>query len=94
MAMALNSSSANISWTSPPYNCSFTYVLQIVNEGNVLVVSVSNRSIIVTLLKEGKGYSFSVASMDAEERMSSWSQPVSLTMQGLLLLCNHMTVIE
>ena len=83
MATALNSSSANISWTPPSYNCSFTYILEIANEDNVSV-SLSDSSIIVTTLMLGKTYSFRVASVDAAERVSNWSQPVLLAMQGLL----------
>ena len=86
---ALNSSSASISWTPPPYNCSFTYILEIVNEDNESVISLSNSSIIVTTLIVGKSYSFRVASVDAAERMSNWSQPVLLAMQGLLLFRNN-----
>ena len=84
MPTALNNSSANISWTPPPYNCSFTYILEIVNEDNVLDVPLNCSSTIVTTLVVGKNYSFRVASVDEAERMSNWSQPVSLAIQGLL----------
>ena len=83
--MALNSSSANISWSPPPYNCSFTSILEIANGDNGSV-SLSNSSIIVTTLTVGRTYRFRVASVDAAERMSNWSQPVSLAMQGLLFV--------
>ena len=91
MPKALNSSSANICWSPPPYNCSFTYILEIVNEDNVSVLSLSSNSVIVTTLVVGESYSFRVASVDEAERMSNWSQPVSLAVQGLLLFCmyNH-----
>ena len=85
MVMALNSSSASLSWTPPPpYNCSLNYVLEIVNEENVSVVFLSNNSIILTTLMVGKNYTFRVASVYAAGNISNWSQPVSLAMQGLL----------
>ena len=46
----------------------------------------------VTTLNMGETYIFGVASADAAGRGSSWSQPVSLAMQGLLLFCDHKIV--
>ena len=89
---ALNSSSASLSWTPPPYNCSLNYILEIADGENVSVVSlgsIESTTTNVTTLKMGKTYNFRVASVDAAERMSNWSQPVSLAMQGLLLFSNN-----
>ena len=97
MVMALNKFSASLFWTPPPYNCSLNYSLEVVDEQNVSVVflgSTNLTTINVTTLNMGKNYSFIVASVDAAERMSSWSQPVSLAMQGLQLFCNHKIVNE
>ena len=86
MVVALNNSSASLSWTPPPYNCSLiNYHLEIVEEEtNVLVVFVSDTNALLTTFMVGKKYTFRVASVDAAERMSNWSQPVTLAMQGLL----------
>ena len=92
MVMALNNFSASLSWTPPPYNCSLKYRLEVVDEENVSVIFLGSANLTrmnVTILNMGKTYSFMVASVDAVERMSNWSQPVSLAMQGLLLFCNH-----
>ena len=94
MVMALNSFSASLSWTSPPYNCSLNYTLEVVHKENASVVFLSNSSINVTTLMVGQSYSFRVASVDAADRMSNWSQPVLLTMQGLLLFYNHNNFIK
>ena len=59
------------------------------NASAVLLGSTESITTIVTILNVGKAYSFRVASVDAAERMSNWSQPVSLAMQGLLLFCTH-----
>ena len=59
------------------------------NASVVLLGSTESTTLIVTTLNMGKSYSFWVASVDAAGRMSNWSQPVSLAMQGLLLFCNH-----
>ena len=86
MVMALNSFSAGLSWTSPPYNCSLNHILRVADEENVSVVywgSTESTAMNVTALNVGKTYSFRVASVDAADRMSNWSQPVSLAMQGL-----------
>ena len=86
MVMALNSSSASLSWTPPPYNCSLSYILRVVDEETVLVSSLcstESTATNVTTLNIGKTYSFRVASVDAAERISNWSQPVLLAMQGL-----------
>ena len=104
MVVALNSSSACLSWAPPPDNCSLNYVLEIVYEENVSVVLLSNNSIILTTLLAGRNYTFRVASVYAAGNMSNWSQPVSLAMQGLLwsvitrlpmnnLLCFHGCVV-
>ena len=97
MVMALNNFSASLSWIPPPYNCSLTYIVEVVDEQNVLVVSMNSTELTtmnVTTLNMGKTYSFMVASVDAAERMSNWSQPVLLAMQGLILFCNHKTVYD
>ena len=89
MVTALNGFSAALSWTTPPYNCSLNYyLLEISDEENASVVSLDAKestTTILTTLTMGKMYSFRVASVDAAERMSNWSQPVSLAMQGLHL---------
>ena len=92
MATALNNFSASLSWTPHPYNCSLNYILEVADEENVSVVylgSTESTTTNVTTLEVGKTYSFRVASVDAAEEMSNWSQPVSLAMQGLLLYCSH-----
>ena len=43
----------------------------------------------VTSLYRRKAYSFRVGSVDASEKMSNWSQSVSLAMQSLLWFCNY-----
>ena len=90
---ALNSSSAILSWTPPPHNCSINnYIVEVANEEGVLVISLGSTESTtanVTSLNMGKVYSFRVASVDAAGRMRNWSQPVSLAMQGLLLFNNH-----
>ena len=95
MVMALNSFSASLSWTAPPNNCSLNYILEVADDENVSVVtlgSTESTTTNVTTLNMGKTYSFKVASVDAAWRMSNWSQPVSLAMQGLLLFCNCKSV--
>ena len=96
MVKALNEFSASISWILPPYNCSLNYILNVVDEKSVSVSlgSTELTGMNVTTLNMGKTYSFMVASVDAAERMSNWSQPVLLAMQGLLLFCNHKIVNE
>ena len=97
MVMALNNFSASLSWTPPPYNCSLSYILEIVDEENMSVVwldSTESSKRNVTTLNIGRTYSFMVASVDAAMRMSNWSQPVSLAMQGLLLFCSYKIVNE
>ena len=92
MVMALSNFSASLSWIPPPYNCSLNYSLEVVDEHNLSVVflgSTNLNRINITTLNIGKTYSFMVASVDAAKRMSNWSQPVSLAMQGLVLFCNH-----
>ena len=93
MVMALNSSSASLSWAPTPYNCSLNnYLLRVADEENVSIVSLGSAESTttnVTTLNMGKTYTFRVASVDAADRMSNWSQPVSLAMQGLLLFCKH-----
>ena len=77
MVMALNNSSASLSWTPPSYNCSINYNLEVSAEGSTLViflVSTELTEINVTTLNVGESYMFRVASMDAAESMSSWSQ--------------------
>ena len=66
--------------------------MEAVDEENAVIVSWRSTeltTIIVTTLNMGKSYRFRVGSVDAAERMSNWSQPVSLAMQGLPLYCNH-----
>ena len=86
MVVALNSSSASLSWAPPPYDCSLIhYSLEIVDEEttvSAVLLQLSNTSALLTTLMVGKKYTFRVASVDAAERMSNWSQPVSLAMQG------------
>ena len=99
MVMALNNFSASLSWMPPPYNCSLNYILEVVNETNtctsvVYLYSTDLTTKNVTTLIMGNTYSFMVASVDAADRMSNWSQSVSLAMQGLLSFCKHKTVNE
>ena len=82
MVIALNHFSVSLSWTPPPYNCSLNYILEVANEDNVLLVFLNNSSTNLTTLIVGQSYWFRVASVDAADRMSNWSQPVSLAMQG------------
>ena len=92
---AVNSSFAILCWIPPSYNCSINYIVDVADEENVSVVSLgSTKSTAanVTTLNMGETYSFSVASVDAAERMSNWSQPVLLAMQGLLMVCYHRIV--
>ena len=92
MVVAINSSSVILSWIPPPFNCSLNYILRVSDDENVPVVSFNSTESTttnVTTLSTGKTYSFRVAGVDAAERMSNWSQPVSLAMQGFLLFCNH-----
>ena len=88
MVAAVNSSFAILSWTPPSYNCSLNYIVEVADEENVSVVislsSIESAPTNVTTLDVGKTYRFRVASVDAAERMSNWSQPVTLAMQGLL----------
>ena len=89
MVMALNSSSASLFWTPPLYNCSLKYILEVVDEENVSVVSLyttESTTTNISKLNMGTTYRFRVASVDGAERMSNWSQPVSLAMQGLLFV--------
>ena len=62
--------------------------MEIFAEENTLVYlgNTTFTNIVVTILMAGGTYSFRVASVDAADRMSNWSQSVSLVMQGLLLL--------
>ena len=96
MVTALNTSSAIVSWTRPPHNCLlYNYIVEVTEKENQSVVSLSSTqstTMNVTTLDIGKTYSFRVASVDAAERMSNWSQPVLLAMQGLLMVCNHKIV--
>ena len=59
--MAVNGSSAILSWTPPSYNCSLNYVVGVTDEENVAVVSLGSTESTttnVTTLKMGKNYSF------------------------------------
>ena len=97
MVTALNSFSAILSWTPPVYNCSLNYILEVADEKDVSVISLGSTESTTTnviTLNMGKTFNFRVASVDAAKRMSNWSQPVSLAMQGLLLLCNYKTSNE
>ena len=81
MVTALNNFSARLSSTPPPYNCSLNYILEVADEENLSVVfwgSTKSTTINVTALNIGKTYSFRVASVDADERMSNWSHAASL----------------
>ena len=96
---AVNSSFAILCRTLPSYNCPISYIVDVADEENISVVSLGTSSTKstasnITTLNIGKTYSFRVASVDAAGRMSNWSQPVSLAMQGLLLLCNHKISIQ
>lgn len=84
MVLALNSSSVYLSWTPPIYNCSLTYLVQVAErDGSVILLNTTNAtSLNVATLMTGKVYSFRVASMDAAGRMSDWSEPISLLIQG------------
>ena len=93
--MALDTFSASLSWTPPPYSCPLNYTLEVVDEENVSVVFLDSTELTrmnVATLNMGRTYSFRVASVDVVERMSNWSQPASLAMQGLLLFFNHKRV--
>ena len=97
MVMALNNFSASLSWLPPSYNCSLTYVVEVVDGQNVQVVPMNSTESItmnVATLNIGKTYIFMVASVDAAERMSNWSQSVLLAMQGLLWFPSHKMVYE
>ena len=87
--VALNSSSASLSWTPPPYNCSLNHIVEVVNNVcNLVAFSdiTTSTGLIVAPLMVGESYIFRVASVDAAERMSDQSQPVSLAMKGLAML--------
>ena len=87
--MALNNFSASLSWIPPPYNCSLTYMVESVDEESESVSFLGNTTftcITVTTLMVGESYIFRAASVDAADRVSNWSQPVLLVMQGLSLL--------
>ena len=71
MVMALNNSSASLSWTPPPHN-SLNYTMAVVNSVSMLVVSsdiTTCNSLIIVPLIVGESYMFRVASMNAAERM-------------------------
>ena len=95
MVMALNNSSTSLSWTPPPYNCSLNYAIEVLREQTlteVFIDSAKSTLTIVTVLMVGESYMFRVASVDAAERMSNWSQPVSLAMKGLPLFCDSLLI--
>ena len=97
MVMALNNFSASLSWTPSPYNCSLSYILEVVIEVNASVVFLDSTELTtmnVTTLNKEKTYSFMVTSVDEAARKSKWSQPVSLAMQGLYFVWSHKIVNE
>ena len=59
------------------------------NVPGVFLASTELTTLKTITLSMGKTYRFRVASVDAAERMSNWSQPMLLAMQGLRLFCNH-----
>ena len=82
--LSLNSSSAVLYWTPPLYNCSLAYPVQVAERNGPLILSNTTNatSLTVTNLETGKVFSFSVASMDAAGRVSDWSEPRFLLLQG------------